>query len=466
MTGAGGAVDELAGFASGVSLQRLPASVREKARACLLYGLCVALASRKTHQPAVAAGALDIGAGAGGSATRLVDGAARPADDAAFANAVLLHSRVQEDAHPAGHVGVAVLPAAIAAAEACRASGADLLAGVVAGYEVALRIGRDHAADLSARGFRTTSVYGAVGAAVAVARVRGHDRGRMARAISLSANTASGLRAFIEEGAEDFAYQAGFAARNGMTAALLAEAGASASAGSLTGPAGLFAAFGRPDRTYADRLVESLGETFEFLEVTYKPYPVCQFHRAVVAGVLELRSRAGDAGLDRLQVRMNPFEADFWGVRHAGPFEAFAQTFMSAPFCAAAAWARGRVGLLEMHEFDAPDLLALLPRIEIVADAARDRYAPAASARLADGRVLDWGGSEPAAYRLGWPEAVAMAGALCQEAGLEIAADLAGAVEALQTAGPQGVDEMIRLAVSGRIPEPIATSAWERKELP
>ena len=48
---------------------------------------------------------------------------------------------------------------------------------------------------------------------------------------------------------------------------------------------------------------------------------------------------------------MHPFEADFFGVRFAGPFTTFPQTFMSAPFCAALAWARGDATLAGLTDF-------------------------------------------------------------------------------------------------------------------
>jgi 2-methylcitrate dehydratase PrpD len=135
---------ELARFSSRTSLASLPASVVEKARALLLYGVGVGMAS----------------------------------------------------------------------------AGAPGLTRTVA----ALRIGRDHARDLSERGFRTTPIYGAIGAAAACAGLLALDAERAMNALSLTTHATAGLRQFADAGTDEYPYQAGLAARSGVTSALLAVA--------------------------------------------------------------------------------------------------------------------------------------------------------------------------------------------------------------------------------------------------
>ena len=412
------------------------------------------------------------GAGRGGTARRLLDGVRAPPGAAAFANAGLLHARIQEDAHPAGHVGVVVLPAALAAAEHTGADGETLLAAVVAGYETALRIGRDHAAAASRRGFRTTPLYGVVGAAAAAARLHRLSPERTADALALAANLAGGLREFAMAGTDEYALHAGSAARNGLTAAWCAAEGVRGAPTSLEGPAGFFRAFGeepgvRPD----ERITEALGESFEMLAVTGKRWPICQFHRGIVRGLVALRREAMEAasgeggapgrrqprgkGAGRpeareaeagaappvrgIRLKMNPFEADFFGVRRTGPFESFAHTFMSAPFCAALAWVEGTVTLAAMHDFSHPGVRELAGRIEVIASPEIARYRPRVEAVLVDGRELarqDPGGDDA----LDWASAERMAAALMAESGVpkEVGARLARTVDALDRGGAVG----------------------------
>ena len=55
--------------------------------------------------------------GTADAATCLLDGSRAALGAAAFCNAVLCHVRIQDDAHPAGHMGTVIVPAALAAAE-------------------------------------------------------------------------------------------------------------------------------------------------------------------------------------------------------------------------------------------------------------------------------------------------------------------------------------------------------------
>ncbi|MSP88283.1 MAG: hypothetical protein EXQ92_05645 [Alphaproteobacteria bacterium] len=445
-----GLLGHLARFAAEAELRNLSVEVAAKAEACLLYAVAVGIAGMGMPQARQAVDA--IGCDSTGKSTRFFDDRACDASHAAFANGTLFHVRVQDDAHPAGHVGTVVVPTALAMAEATGASGADLLAAIVAGYEVALRIGRDHAADLSRRGFRTTPAYGVIGAAAAAGRLICLDQNQMANALSLAANMAAGLREYAEAGTNEYAFQAGIAASNGILAARLAATGATSAPTALEGAAGFFRAYGEAGRAYGVALLENLGMSFEMMAITFKPYPVCQFHRGIIRGSAALSVQAAKSSLVGLTVRMNPFEADFFGVRFAGPFVTFPQTFMSAPFCAALAWARGNVTLAGLTDFGATDVLALVPRVEIVADPNCQRYGPAITARLSDGTELTWRESERAdAYTLTEQAALDVTRALAAESGVEpaLAQVLIDAVSGLhQAAGIEAVIAAARAACS------------------
>ena len=550
--GATGAIGGLARFVAEARLGGWPDEVRSKAKACLLYGLAVGAAGARTRLPRQVARMLDrTESEAGdGSAHRLLDGKRTAPGAAAFANAVLLHARIQEDAHPAGHVGVVVLPAALAAAEHTGADGEALLAGIVAGYETALRIGRGHAAAASRQGFRTTPLYGVIGAAAAAARLHGLPAERTVDALALAANLAGGLREFAVAGTDEYVLQAGSAARSGLTAAWSAAEGMRGAPTILEGPAGFLRAYGGEAGGVDSRLVEGLGTSFEMMAVTGKRWPVCQFHRGVVRGVIALRTAAaagigtagavaaggaadaaaagtgtvgavaaggaadatatgigtagavaaggaadatagigtagavaaggaadataagtGTAGAvaaggaadatatgigtvgavaaggaadpaatapaaSRIRVTMNPFEADFFGVRRTDSFKSFAHTFMSAPFCAALAWVEGAVTLAGMHAFADPRVLAVARRVDVIASPERPRYEPRVEIVLEDGRKLTRVDAEPDDV-LDWARARTMAAALMAESDApeEAGSRLVETVDALDRGG-------------------------------
>jgi hypothetical protein len=86
---------------------------------------------------------------------------------------------------------------------------------------------------------------------------------------------------------------------------------------------------------------------------------------------------------------------------------------------AALAWARGDVTLAGLTDFRAADVLDLVPRITIAADAGRPRYAPRIEARLRGDVTLEWEERDAAdAYLLTWDTACDMASVLSTEVGV------------------------------------------------
>jgi len=428
----------LAEFSASVHLNACPDSVVVKARALLLYGIAVGVTSASAPILKRVAAALRHEYGtAPAVATCLMDGSGAAMSAAAFCNAVLFHVRIQDDAHPAGHMGTVILPAALAVAEARASSGRDLLAAVISGYEVALRIGRDHAADLSERGFRTTPIYGAFGAAAACARLLGLDPQRTMHALATTTHSAGGLREFASAGTDEYPFQAGFAARNGLTSALLAAEDIAGTATALTGRAGFFRAFGDRDKDYAKRLLDGLGSYYETERVTYKPYPGGQFHRSVIRAFAALRLAAAGAQFEAARVHMHPFEARFLGLDYNGPFYTYAQAFFSVPFCAALAWLHGTVTFAALNRFDDRQVLDLVARTHVVSDESCERYKPQVRVTVREGGVLEWSeDSGEDIYNLNWDIAVEMTHRLCAEAGVpEKQAD--ALIDAVRTVAPQ-----------------------------
>ena len=93
-------------------------------------------------------------------------------------------------------------------------------------------------------------------------------------AIALGANATAGFNQWAHTGGSEMFFHVGFAARNGVTAARLAERGAFASPSALDGEAGLFAALGKPS---VGARVELFRGSPEILSVYHKPVPACNF---------------------------------------------------------------------------------------------------------------------------------------------------------------------------------------------
>ncbi|MFO1327965.1 MAG: MmgE/PrpD family protein, partial [Rubrivivax sp.] len=210
-----------------------------------------------------------------GSAVLIGHGRHAAAAEAAFVNAVAGHGLVREDMHAGSvsHLGVAVLPALlalanVAVAQGQRIDGRGLVAAAVVGYEVGARIGRALITPELARVHRPTGITGPLAAAAAGARLLGLDAAQAASALALAANATGGFNQWGHSGGCEMYVHPGQAARSGVTAVLLARAGAWASPDALDGVAGLFASLQRGDAASAVRLFDGPPE---ILAVYHKP---------------------------------------------------------------------------------------------------------------------------------------------------------------------------------------------------
>ena len=232
---------DLGRFAAELRYDDLPAAVQEKLRCSLLHDITCAMAAHSEGPPL-----WQLVRGRGpAEATLLSEGGRVDAEHAAFVNAALMHARAQDDTHFAAktHVGSAVVPAALALAEREGATGAEFVAAVAVGCEVAAAVGERLAAATTARGFRASPVFGTLGAAAASASLRGLDADGAANAIAMASSFSGGLNQTWIDGSSEYRFELGMAARNGVLASQLAEAGFRGAEHWYEGDAGFARAF-------------------------------------------------------------------------------------------------------------------------------------------------------------------------------------------------------------------------------
>ncbi|HZO31195.1 MAG TPA: MmgE/PrpD family protein [Chloroflexota bacterium] len=284
---------ELARFAAEFSYDRVPGEVRDFARGIVLDTIgAIVAASSGRYGLRGTLGKFITSSGGTPEATLVGLGQKSSLVNAALYNGTLGYYCDIEAHHPGAimHGPAIVVPAALAAAEARGASGQDVLAAVVLGVDVACRV--SYAIDpnaLYARAFHPTAVCGAFGAAAAVGRIIGLDQQRMANAFGLTANQASGLLAWASDHTEQSRpFNPGLAARNGATAALLAEAGMGAPQ-HIFDPAekyNVFRAWSTDPRP--EELLDRLYERFFLMELAVKLYACCAFLHPALDGILAL----------------------------------------------------------------------------------------------------------------------------------------------------------------------------------
>ena len=217
-----------------------------------------------------------------------------PAVNAAFANAACAHALDMDDGHrfAALHPGTVVIPSAIAAAELSGASTKELIAGVVVGYEVMIRIGMAINPSSLNRGFHSTGIVGPFGAAAAAANIMGLSREDTIGAFGLAGLQASGLLQVNhdDEGAKVKPINPARASMAGVLSSILAERRARGPRSIFEGKDGFLKAV--TDEVKVELMTRRLGQEFEICNVYLKLYAACRHAHAAIDAALEA-SRTG-----------------------------------------------------------------------------------------------------------------------------------------------------------------------------
>jgi 2-methylcitrate dehydratase PrpD len=390
MTGGQPLLEQLGAFASHARIHGVPDDVAASVRQRILdiIGLQVAALPLDTSQAA-----LGFVAEQGGAPQAHVVGAPTrvPAAWAAFANGALAHSLDYDDTHLPSilHPSASVVPAALAAGELARASGAQVTAAVAVGLEVTVRLGMagyDRNSNNSVffeHGQHATSICGTVGSAAAAAMLLGGGEADIRHAMAVSCSMAGGILEANRTGGTVKRLHCGWAAHAGVAAAQLVAKGITGPPTALEGRFGFFEVFlhGVVD---LDEVTVGLGRTWAVPGIFFKPYPANHFTHAGIDAARRLRVR----GLDPGAVRSATLRVATPTVRTIGePLEVKQrpdtgyQAQFSGPYTVAAALLGG--GGLGLNLDDFTDELArdprrreLMSRITVVADEECDRIYP------------------------------------------------------------------------------------------
>jgi 2-methylcitrate dehydratase PrpD len=317
------------------------------------------------------------------------------AANAALANGTAAHALDYDDmcfvslAHPSAPL----VAAALAAAETAGASGRALLDAYVVGFEMEGRLGRAMNPRHYQRGWHCTSTLGTIGAAAAASRLLGLAAAAAGHALAIAASEASGLK-------ENFGtmvkpLHAGLAARNGVVAALLAQAGMTASGAAIDGPQGFLRVMDS-EQPSLEAFAADLGTRWEIIEtgITVKLYPSCAGTHPTLDALLDLRRQHGfDArDVEAIEIGVDPIVPTI--LLYDRPSSGLEGKF-SMPFCAAAAVVRGQVGIdtFDTATLRDPAIVAMQSRVTMRVDDTLDASAPSltqarVTVRLLDGRVL------------------------------------------------------------------------------
>lgn len=272
-----------------------------------------------------------------------------------------------------GHPAIQVVPAALAVAQEEHAAGADLLLGVALGYELCSRISRAANVRLALHPHGT---YGVIGAAIAVARLRGFSAPQMLELINVAATMAmASSRQTLLDGATVRNIFTGHSGYMGQMAVRLVESGFTGEIDSVSAVYGrIFSDTGTFDQ---DRVVDGLGSEWLIGKSYFKLHPAGRYAHSVIDALEDLLSRVPGGRLDiadigRIDIRAYMLAAI---LAEKNVVSSFGARF-SVPFAVASILHHGRSGL---RSFD--DEAVANPAIQALAQRVNLSEEPAFTAR-------------------------------------------------------------------------------------
>jgi len=288
--------------------------------------------------------------------------------NAALVNGMFAHADETDDFEPVtkAHPGCAVVPAALAMAEREGRSGAELLSAVTLGYDVCCRfllaLGPElvRATHRSAEG--VSSTLGSAAAAASLARL---DETGMRYALSYAAQQVSGLWSWVRdaehvEKAFDFA---GMGARNGVTAAIMAQMGFTGVWDVFDGEHNALAALSTEPKP--EEMVAGLGSRYFVTETAIKPFSVGYPIQAPLDAFLKLHREHGlnENNVERIVVRLPEDGARIVNDR--------AMPDVNCQHIIAVALVDGTVSFSDSHSYERmadPKVRAAKERVQLIAD--------------------------------------------------------------------------------------------------
>src|SRR5436853_7581955 len=382
---------QLARYMANARNSRLPPHVEQEAKHRILDTLA-AMVSGSHLQAGKMAIRFTRSQGGVGEATVLTTDIRTSAVNAALANGTFAHADETDDFEPVtkAHPGSHVVPAALAMAEREGRSGAQLLAAVTLGYDVCCRfllaLGPDlvRGSHRSAEGTSST-----MGAAAAAASLAGLDEKGMRYALSYAAQQVSGLWSWVRdpehvEKAFDFS---GMGARNGVTAAIMAQMGFTGVWDVLDGEHNALIALSTEPKP--EEMVSGLGSRFYVTETSIKPFSVGYPIQAPLDAFLTLRRqhKLNVDNVERIVVKLPEDGARIVNNR--------AMPDVNCQHIIALALVEGVVSFEDSHSYERmkdPKVLAVKERVQLIADRAlMDPTAPRsghAEVTLRNGRTV------------------------------------------------------------------------------
>lgn len=381
-----GATVRLARYVVETNFKDLPPRVIHEAKRSLVNVCGVAIGAARHEAMDIV---LQLAHEVGGTPQVTVWGRPERADlmYGALLNGMACHIFDYDDTHPTIlHPSAPVAPVALSLAEALGRGGRDVLTAFVLGVEVASRVSNSVSPWHIENGFHPTSTTGHFGATAAAGKLLGLTVEQLAVAFGLAGTQAAGVLESLGTMAKPF--HPGKAAFNGIMAAKLAKLGFTASTKILEADKG-FARVLSPQCDLA-RLTAGLGEVYELLDNSYKPFACGIVAHPSIDGAIRLREQYGikPEQVEKIECTVNDFTLVPMGRR--SPQNGLESKF-SAYHAVAVGLVDGTAGEAQFSDERAvdPTIVALRDKIEFKPTPAIRKDEAVVAITLTDGRRVE-----------------------------------------------------------------------------
>ncbi|HEX6002523.1 MAG TPA: MmgE/PrpD family protein [Burkholderiales bacterium] len=386
--------EQLAAHWAGARFEDLPAESIRLAKRFLTDTLAAGVAGSGSEVVTIALGAARTALeGATGSSAIWGRDSTLPAPHAALVNGTAAHALELDDFGGCGHSGAVVIPTVCALAGRGGVSGKAALTAILAGYDVAARVleGAGGYRPHNDLGWHSTGTCGSFGAAAAAAKLLGLDRERFADALGIAGSFTGGIWAFLADGAMTKRFHPGKAAENGLSAALLAQAG-------MSGPREVLEAkWGGFHSTYSrgiatpEATLRALGREIRIDRSGMKPYACCRGLHATLDALFEIlrETGAGTRDIEAMIVHGNEQNRLQFDRPHIGNLLDAQFSFQYA-LAVAAVSGRATLDQFTPPRLSDPEVRRLMARVSVVADREmKPGQYPPLEIRFTDGRAIE-----------------------------------------------------------------------------
>lgn len=287
---------------------------------------------------------------------------------AAMLNGIASHALDFDDTHTEAilHASAILTPLCLSYGFHISKDAKKIIKAFIIGWEVAARVGIASKGTFHKRGFHTTAIAGIFGSVSASAVLLDLNKQQIINALGLAGSFASGINEFLSNGSNSKVLHIANAIKNGILVVNFAKNNMSGPLSIFEGRDNIFKCFGIEQECDKTELDKGLGEIWQSMQVSIKPYPSCHFAHGLIDCAIALKNDGLKADeiksircfVDEVPISFicDPLEAKYT------PNSAYEAKF-SMPFLMALGFFDGKITLKSYQDLKRKEVLEFAQKI-------------------------------------------------------------------------------------------------------